>query len=291
MKKVVGIAMVLALAAGTAPAGQPQPQSQPPAGTGTATGPGVTERIRDLNLTDAQEADIAAIREEYAPKVEQAVTQLQTAVKEARDAARDVLTAEQKTKLAAMKEEGKTWKYETMAERVAHLRDLDLTDEEMTKLASIRKEYRPKIVEALESLKGTLTPEQAKMREEGLKAGKSRREVIASLNLSNEQKQQVEAVGEQVRALVREELNKMRDVLNPEQREKLATMKEDRREQIRGRALFAIESLKELNLTDEQKTQLKAVQMEYGPRIEEAGNQVRAVVREEIRAIIGVIKA
>jgi Spy/CpxP family protein refolding chaperone len=289
MRTVVGIAsMAMALAAGAALAVQPPPQAQPPASTGTSTAP--IERIRDLNLTESQEAAIAGIREEYEPKVEQAVTQLQTAMKEAKDAARDVLTAEQKTKLTAMKEEGKTWRYETMAERVTHLRDLDLTDDEMTKLASIRKEYRPKIVEALEGLKGILTPEQARMREEGLKAGKSRREVLASLNLNDQQETQVEAVSEQVRALVRDELTKMRDVLNPEQREKLAAMKEDRREQVRARTLFAAESLKDLNLTDEQKSQLKAIQMEYGPRIEEAGNQLRAIVREEARTILGVLK-
>jgi Spy/CpxP family protein refolding chaperone len=278
--------VALALAAGPSFAQQTQTrsQSQTPAGTGAV------ERIRDLNLTDEQEAAIAGIREEYAPKVEEAASQLSTAINEAKDAAREFLTPEQKAKLAAMKEERKTWRAETMAERVAHLRELDLTDEEMTKLGAIRKEYRPKIVEALEGLKGVLTPEQAKMREEGLKAGKSRREIAASLNLTSDQKTQVEATGEQVRALVREELTKMRDVLNPEQREKLAAMKEDRREQFRARTFFAMENLKSLNLTDEQMTQLKGVQTEYGPRIEEAGNQFRAVIREELRAILGVLK-
>jgi Spy/CpxP family protein refolding chaperone len=281
--------MVLSLAAGASLARQQTPQSKPTQPQPSASA-GAVERIRDLNLTESQEAAIAGIREEYAPKLEDAVTQLSTATEEARDAARDVLTPEQKIKLTSMKEEGKIWRYQTMAERVAHLRDLDLTDDEMTKLANIRKEYRPKIVDALDDLKGILTPEQAKMREEGLKAGKSRREVFASLKLTDQQKTQVDAASDKVKALVREELSKMRDVLNPEQREKLAAMKEDRREEIRARTLFAIENLKELNLTDDQKTKLKAVHAEYGPRIEEAGNQVRAIVREELQAILGVLK-
>src|ERR1700757_1024930 len=77
------------------------------------------------------------------------------------------------------------------------LRDLDLTEGEKTEIAEIRNEYRPKIVRALEGLRGTLTPGQAKVREDALKAGKSRREVIATLQLTDDQKAKVESVGKE----------------------------------------------------------------------------------------------
>ena len=122
-------------------------------------------------------------------------------------------------------------------------------------------------------------------------AGKSRREVLASLNLTEEQRSKIESVGNEVRGIVHEEIDKIRDVLDPQQREKLSAMRQDRLEQFRARTFFAIASLRDLNLTDEQVTKLKAVQNEYGSRIEEAGNQLRAIVREEIRAIVAVVKS
>src|SRR3974377_2214784 len=63
-------------------------------------------------------------------------------------------------------------RFEGLAARIAHLRALELTEDEMAKIEEIRNEYCPKIVQALEGLKGTLTPEQAKVREDALKAGK-----------------------------------------------------------------------------------------------------------------------
>jgi Spy/CpxP family protein refolding chaperone len=248
------------------------------------------ERIRDLNLTETQEAAIAGIREEYAPRIDEAVAELKTVVKEEVEQARAVLTPEQREQLAAMKVERKQWRIEGLTQRIAHLDALDLTDEEMTKIADIRKEYRPKIVKALEGLKGILTPEQAALREEALKAGKPRREVLASLKLTEDQKTKVEAVGNEVRTLVREELDKMRAVLTPDQQEKLTAMKDQRRDRVRDRLVFDIANFKELNLTAEQKGRLEAIRTEYRPRIETAGNHVRALVREEIAAIIAVVK-
>ena len=43
--------------------------------------------------------------------------------------------------------------------------------------------------------------------------------------------------------------------------------------------------------TPEQKTKLEAIRSEYRPRVEDAGNQLRALVREEVTAIIAVLKA
>src|SRR5262249_48975912 len=40
------------------------------------------ERLRDLNVTEAQEAAIAGIREEYAPKIDDAIDELASVVKD-----------------------------------------------------------------------------------------------------------------------------------------------------------------------------------------------------------------
>ena len=249
-----------------------------------------TERLRDIGLSEAQEATIAGVRDEYAPKVEEAVTALKSVADEEVDKLRAVLTPEQLLKIEKNKEERQTLRVEGLAERIAHLRDLDLTEDEKTKIGEIRKEYRPKILQALEGLRGTLTPEQAKVREDALKAGKSRREVIASLQLKDDQRAKVESVGKEVRTLVQEELAKIRDVLNPEQQEKIGAMKEDLREQVRDRLAFGIANLQELALTDQQVSQIKAIRAEYRPKVQEAGNRLRAIVREEIAAVVTVLK-
>lgn len=285
--RIAVAALVLALV----PAGvsMAQPTKATPVQPVTLGGPNV-ERVRDINLSDTQEAMIAAIRDEYAPRVEEALDQLGAVIKEEADQVRGVLTPDQLKKLQGMKEERKMLRLEGLASRIAHLRDLDLTDDEMAKIADIRKEYRPKIIKELENLKGILTPEQAKLREDALKAGKPRREVVAALKLTDEQKGKVEAVGNEVRALVREELNKMRDVLDPEQKDKVAAMKADRREHVRDRLAFAIANYKELALTPDQVKQIETIRAEYRPRVQQAGNNVRAIVREEIAAIVGVLK-
>jgi Spy/CpxP family protein refolding chaperone len=115
--------------------------------------------------------------------------------------------------------------------------------------------------------------------------------VIASLNLTGEQKEKIEAVGKELRALVREELEKMRDVLSAGQQEKLQEFREERKEHVRDRMAHAIMSSKELNLTPEQKTQLADIRQSYRPRVQEAGNKLRATVREEVEAILAVLKS
>jgi Spy/CpxP family protein refolding chaperone len=256
-----------------------------------AAGANLAEQIQDLNLTDDQEAKIADIRKEYRPKVEEAAKDLAALVKGEVEKARGVLTDDQKTKLAAMKDEREDLREERLAERIAHLEQLDLTDDETAKIAAIRKEYQPQIVKALESLKGALTDDQRKAREEALAAGKKRKEVIAALNLTGDQKEKIEAVGKELRTLVREELEKMRDVLSDGQQSKLEEFKAERREHVRDRKANAIMNFKDLNLTDDQKSQIVNIRMEYRPKVHEAGNKLRAAVREEVDAILAVVKA
>src|SRR5262249_58681785 len=112
-------------------------------------------------------------------------------------------------------------------------------------------------------LRGILTAEQRKAREEGLKAGKRRREVIASLNLTDEQKEKVEVVAKEVATLVREQMEKIRDVLTEAQKEKLQEFQAERRERVRDRRAHRIANLKDLNLTGGQKSQIAESRQEY----------------------------
>jgi Spy/CpxP family protein refolding chaperone len=253
-------------------------------------GGGLAERIQDLNLTAGQEDKIADIRKECQPKVQEASKALAAIVKEEVDKVREVLTAQQREKLPALKEERKERKLEGLAERIAHLNDLDLTENEVAKIEEIRTEYRPKIAKVMEGTRGILSDQQRKAREEGLKAGEKRGKILLSLNLTNEQKEKVEAVGTEVRTLVREEMEKIRDVLNEEQQAKLPVLKDERRDRIRDRMAARIVNFKDLNLTADQKAKLQDIREAYRPKVHEAGNKLRATIREEVEAIVAVLK-
>jgi Spy/CpxP family protein refolding chaperone len=247
-------------------------------------------RIQDLSLTDEQEAKIADIRKEYRPKVQEAAKDLAGIVKEEMDKVQAVLTPEQKTKLEAAKEERQERRSEGLAQRIAHLEELDLTEGERAKIADIRKEYRPKIEKAMKELQGLLSDDQKKAREEALKAGKNRREVLQALNLTADQKEKVQAVCKEIATIVREEMEQIRDVLSAEQKEQLQDFKDERRERVRDRMAHRIANLKELNLTEDQKTQIADIRKEFRPKVHEAGNKLRGAVREELEAIVAVIK-
>jgi len=251
---------------------------------------GLAARIQDLNLTDEQEAKIADIRKEYKPKVQEAGKELAAIVKEEVEKVRAILTPEQKTKLEAAKEERQERRAECLAERIAHLEELDLTEGEIAKIADIRKEFRPKIEKAMKEMQGLLTDDQKKARLEALTADKKRREVLESLKLTDEQKEKVQAAGKEVATLVREEMEKIGDVLSAEQKETLQELKDERRERVRDRQAHRIANLKDLDLTDEQKTQIAEIRKGYRPKVQEAGNKLRATVREELGAIVAVIK-
>ena len=248
------------------------------------------ERLQDLSLTDEQEAKIADIRKECRPEVEKAAKELATVAREEVDKIRKVLTPEQQQKLRAFAEERREHRPEGLCARVAHLRELDLTDGELAKIQGIRKEFRPKIEKAMEGLHGTLSAEQKQARQEALKAGKRRKEVLAAMKLTDEQKQKAQAVGKEVAALVREELGQVRDVLTAGQKEKLAELKDERKDRVRDRLAHRVANAKELNLTEEQKAQIQEVRKEYRPKVHEAGNKFRAAVRDEATQILAVIK-
>src|SRR5689334_20603330 len=100
--------------------------------------------IQDIDLTDDQEAKISAIRKEYRSKNEENAKELKNLAREEVDQIQNVLTPEQRSKIKEMVEERREFKAECLAHKLAALRELDLTESEMQKIAEIRKEYRPK---------------------------------------------------------------------------------------------------------------------------------------------------
>jgi Spy/CpxP family protein refolding chaperone len=251
---------------------------------------GRAARIQDLHLTDAQEAKIAEIRKEYKPKVEEAAKDLQAIVKEETDKVEGILTAEQKTKLKESKEELKEMRAESLAEEIAHFKEVDLTENEIAQIAEIRKQYRPKVDATLDELEGLLTDDQKKVRQEALQAGKPRREVLDALKLSDEQKEKVHGVCKKIGSFLHEESQKIHAVFTGTQNEKLAELKDERKENVRDRMAHRIATAKDLNLTEEQQTKIAEIRKEYRPKIHEAGNKLRGIIREEVEAIHGVIK-
>jgi len=250
----------------------------------------LAERIQDLNLTDEQETRIADIRKECRPKVQEAGRALADVVRDEVEEIRTLLNPGQKRSIQVLREELSGRRSDSLAERMAHLGELDLTDNEMMKIGDIRDEYRPKIRAALKQLVGTLTDDQKKARDDALKAGKKRSEVKESLNLSAEQKEKLESVGKELRALVGEEMEKVRDVCATEQQERFQTLREETGQNVRDRLAWRISNLKELNLSEEQVSKISDIRKEFRPKVHEAGNALRAAIREELEKILAVIK-
>jgi len=249
----------------------------------------LVERIQELNLTDEQEAKIAEIQKAGRPKIEAAAKALAAVAKEEADKALAVLTPEQKEKAAAAKEDRKELRAEGVCEKLARLQELDLSDAQIAQFEACRKECRPEIAKALEGLKGTLTPEQRKAREEALASGKKHREVLAALNLTPDQKEKVVAACKECRAAIKGEMGKISEALTAQEKEKLADLKDERKENVRDRRVHRIANLRELELTAEQKEKLAAIRQEYRPKIHEAGNALRSAIREELHAIAEVL--
>jgi Spy/CpxP family protein refolding chaperone len=253
-------------------------------------GGGLAARVQDLHLTDAQEAKIADIRKEFKPRMQEAARNLAALVKEEEEKVLGVLTAGQREKLRNAKEELKEMRAESLAEQIAHLGELNLTDSELTQIAAIRKEYRPKFDQTLNELEGLLTDDQKKARQDAIQAGKRGRVATEALKLSNEVKEKVHAVGKKAASLFHEEMGRIRDVLHMGQKKQLQEVKAETREHVRDRQAYRIANLKDLNLTEAQKTRIADIRREFLPRVHEAGNRLRATVREEAEAILAVIK-
>jgi hypothetical protein len=250
----------------------------------------LVEQLQDLNLTDAQETKIASIRAEFRPKIQQAGQALAASARDEVERIRAALTPQQRVKLEDLKDERKERRHEGLAERIAHLEALDLTDAEMTKIESIRAEFRPKVEKAMEGLRGILTEDQRKARDEAVRAGKKHREMLAVLNLTAAQKDKVETIGKEVTTLFREELQKIRDVLNDEQQAKVAEFRDERADRVRDHMAARIANFRDLNLTDAQKSAITSIRQQFRPKVHEEGNKLRADVREEVDMILAALK-
>jgi Spy/CpxP family protein refolding chaperone len=246
--------------------------------------------IKDIELTDEQEARIAAIRKEYGTKIKDEAEELKKLATEELDKIRNTFTPEQRTKLREIIAERKEFKVESLAHTLANLEALDLTEGELQKIAVIRKEYRPKMEEALKQLDGLLSNDQKKAREEALKANKPRREILQALNLSSEQRSELETIAKDLKDLVGNEAAKIRDVLTKSQRETLQDLRAERREMVRNHLAHQIANLRELNLTEEQKATLMQVRQEYGPKIQQLGNKLRGSITEEVGKVVEILK-
>ncbi len=250
----------------------------------------LVEKIQDLNLTAEQEKRIEDIQKECKPKVQEAAHAVTALVQEEVGKIHAVLSPEQNRRLRAFREERRESRIEGVAQLFAHVNELELTNAEMAQIGSIRREYRPKIAKALYTLRGVFTAEQNKARDAGMKAGKKHCEILASLKLTGAQKEKVATVCQEVRNLVREEMEKIMDVLNATQQEKLAEFKNERADQIGDRLAARIVHFRSLNLTREQRTKIENIRKEYRPKIQAAGNAFRVAVRAELGRVVGVIK-
>jgi Spy/CpxP family protein refolding chaperone len=250
----------------------------------------LVERFQDLNLTDEQEAAIANIQKEDRPKVEAAAQDLAKVVKEEVDKVKAVLTPAQREKLADFREDRKELRAEGLTERIARVHELDLSDSEIAQIEAVRKECRPQVAKAMEGLRSVLNDDQRKAREVALESGKKHREVLAALNLTDAQKEKVLEACRACRTAIKSEMEKISDVLTPQQQEKVGELRDERKEDVRDRMAHRIANFRELDLTQDQIAKISEIRKEYRPRVHEAGNKLRAAVREELHAIGGVLK-
>ncbi len=108
-------------------------------------------------------------------------------------------------------------------------KNLNLTPEQETKLADLRKEFDPKFKAAREKMESVLTDEQKKARGEAMKtardAGKKGKDVWdaaeAAMKLSDEQKTKLSDARKEMGDLYKEFDKKFRAFLTPEQQDKL----------------------------------------------------------------------
>jgi Spy/CpxP family protein refolding chaperone len=249
----------------------------------------IVERICDLSLTDDQEMKIESVRKDFRPKIGDAAKELAGVVKEEVDKVRDVLTPEQRDKIKALEDRNEN-RREHLAARLAHLKDLHLSDAEKAQFEEIREQYKPKVEKLVTDMGAVLSDEQKTTRKEGLKAGKTRREIRDSLNLTNDQKEKLESIGKDLVGVVRDELDKMKSVLTSSQQEQIAEFRSERRDQARDRLACAISNFGDLDLTAEQKSKIKSIREEYRPKVHEAGNKLRSLARDEVSQILDIVK-
>jgi Spy/CpxP family protein refolding chaperone len=116
------------------------------------------------------------------------------------------------------------------------VRGLDLTDAQKAKIEDIKKEFAPKLKAAQEKSESILTDEQKKARTEVYQKARESREGFQNLRetaekamkLTDEQKKQRDEARKASEELNKALMDKVTDVLTPEQKEKLQKAREQR---------------------------------------------------------------
>jgi hypothetical protein len=119
-------------------------------------------------------------------------------------------------------------------------------------------------------------------------------ERIQDLNLTADQEAKIADIRKDYRSkvqdaakglagIVKEEEDKIRAILTPEQQEKVRAMKEERAEH-RGECLaHALTNLKELDLTDAEMAKLGEIRQEFRPKIAKAMESLRGILTDAQR--------
>jgi Spy/CpxP family protein refolding chaperone len=112
------------------------------------------------------------------------------------------------------------------------VKQLNLTEEQKAKVKDLKKEYGPKLKEAGQKAASILTAEQKKARDEAIKAAKAAnkkvnpKELNEVMKLTDEQKTKMDAARKEAQALAKEVNDKIMEILTPEQKEQLKTLKQ-----------------------------------------------------------------
>ncbi|MGA2616440.1 MAG: hypothetical protein ABSF26_02445 [Thermoguttaceae bacterium] len=113
-----------------------------------------------------------------------------------------------------------------MIDRILAAKDLNLTDEQKTKLEDLKKEYAPKLKNPMD---GILTDEQKKARDDATKAakdaGKNMRETFKAaseaVKLTDDQKAKLREAGKAMRPIFTELRDKINGILTSDQQEQV----------------------------------------------------------------------
>jgi Spy/CpxP family protein refolding chaperone len=124
----------------------------------------------------------------------------------------------------------------SMIDRIERVPGINLTDDQKSKLAELKKEYAPKQKEIADKLAAVPTAEQKKARDEAMKeardAGKRgpevREAIQAAMKLTDAQKAEMGKLRKAQGELDKEIREKVTKVLTPEQQETLKKARESR---------------------------------------------------------------
>ena len=237
------------------------------------------ERVQDLDLTDQQEAKIADIQKASRPKVQEAAKALGALVKEEVEKIQEVLNAEQRQKVQALREdrdERQDRREECLSHALANLKELDLTDAEMSKIGEIRGDIRPQMAKAVKELEGLLIrrPEEGPRGSPGFRQEPQRSPSSPQAHGRAKGKSGLPSARTCAPSSGRS-WSKSGTCLRAGQAEKVQDLREERSERVRDRRAHRIANLKDLNLTEEQRTKIASIREEYRPKIQEAGNKLR----------------